>query len=134
MAEWSKAPDSSSGPLTRAWVQIPLLTILTLKFFSFSTISNKTAPLYVVLQTNVVLLLTKTLKNEQKKNTNKHTSTTTQFSNRVLLSRLVPPWTILLPTPYVARVRFGIRVRVRDSAIFEKGRYKCGGTRRLKNY
>ena len=26
MAEWSKAPDSSSGPLTRAWVQIPLLT------------------------------------------------------------------------------------------------------------
>ena len=22
MAEWSKAPDSSSGPLTRAWVQI----------------------------------------------------------------------------------------------------------------
>jgi hypothetical protein len=30
MAEWSKAPDSSSGPLTRAWVQIPLLT-----FFSF---------------------------------------------------------------------------------------------------
>ena len=28
MAEWSKAPDSSSGPLTRAWVQIPLLTRL----------------------------------------------------------------------------------------------------------
>ncbi|KAJ1298718.1 hypothetical protein BS78_01G475100 [Paspalum vaginatum] len=27
MAEWSKAPDSSSGPLTRAWVQIPLLTV-----------------------------------------------------------------------------------------------------------
>ncbi|KAF2906378.1 hypothetical protein DAI22_12g014400 [Oryza sativa Japonica Group] len=27
MAEWSKAPDSSSGPLTRAWVQIPLLTL-----------------------------------------------------------------------------------------------------------
>ncbi|KAK8633375.1 hypothetical protein V6N13_014221 [Hibiscus sabdariffa] len=26
MTEWSKAPDSSSGPLTRAWVQIPLLT------------------------------------------------------------------------------------------------------------
>nr|TKV98103.1 hypothetical protein SEVIR_9G538400v2 [Setaria viridis] len=32
MAEWSKAPDSSSGPLTRAWVQIPLLT---LPFFPF---------------------------------------------------------------------------------------------------
>ncbi|KAG2684791.1 hypothetical protein I3760_10G091900 [Carya illinoinensis] len=31
MAEWSKAPDSSSGPLTRAWVQIPLLTIRHLK-------------------------------------------------------------------------------------------------------
>ncbi|KAJ0048812.1 hypothetical protein Pint_16605 [Pistacia integerrima] len=28
MAEWSKAPDSSSGPRKRAWVQIPLLTIL----------------------------------------------------------------------------------------------------------
>ncbi|XP_059076844.1 antimicrobial peptide 1-like [Cryptomeria japonica] len=28
MAEWSKAPDSSSGPLTRAWVQIPLLTFV----------------------------------------------------------------------------------------------------------
>ncbi|KAH0449778.1 hypothetical protein IEQ34_020470 [Dendrobium chrysotoxum] len=26
MAEWSKAPDSSSGPRMRAWVQIPLLT------------------------------------------------------------------------------------------------------------
>ena len=37
--------------------------------------------------------------------------------------------------PYVARVRFGIRVRVqvRDSAIFEKGRCGCGGTRQLKN-
>ncbi|KAG2689046.1 hypothetical protein I3760_09G121900 [Carya illinoinensis] len=33
MAEWSKAPDSSSGPLTRAWVQIPLLTTTT--FFPF---------------------------------------------------------------------------------------------------
>ena len=36
--------------------------------------------------------------------------------------------------PYVARVRFGIRVRVRDSAIFEKGECGCSGTRRLKNY
>ena len=39
---------------------------------------------------------------------------------------------------YVARVRFGIRVRVRvqvrDSAIFEKGGCGCGRTRRLKNY
>ena len=39
---------------------------------------------------------------------------------------------------YVARVRFGIwvrvRVRVRDSVIFEKGGCGCGGTRRLKNY
>ncbi|CAI0435650.1 unnamed protein product [Linum tenue] len=26
MAEWSKAPDSSSGLRERAWVQIPLLT------------------------------------------------------------------------------------------------------------
>ena len=28
VAEWSKAPDSSSGPCTWAWVQIPLLTVL----------------------------------------------------------------------------------------------------------
>jgi hypothetical protein len=38
MAEWFKAPDSSSGPLTRAWVQIPLLTyfyFLFEFFFSF---------------------------------------------------------------------------------------------------
>ncbi len=26
VAEWSKAPDSSSGPRMWAWVQIPLLT------------------------------------------------------------------------------------------------------------
>ncbi|KAF8077491.1 hypothetical protein N665_1032s0003 [Sinapis alba] len=31
MAEWSKAPDSSSGLRKRAWVQIPLLTIFFLK-------------------------------------------------------------------------------------------------------
>ncbi|GLJ40678.1 hypothetical protein SUGI_0839980 [Cryptomeria japonica] len=35
MAEWSKAPDSSSGPLTRAWVQIPLLTKGSLNFLIF---------------------------------------------------------------------------------------------------
>ncbi|CBI20956.3 unnamed protein product, partial [Vitis vinifera] len=34
MAEWSKAPDSSSGPRERAWVQIPLLTIILLYFNS----------------------------------------------------------------------------------------------------
>ncbi|CBI16396.3 unnamed protein product, partial [Vitis vinifera] len=33
MAEWSKAPDSSSGPRERAWVQIPLLTLFS-GFFS----------------------------------------------------------------------------------------------------
>ncbi|KAG8636991.1 hypothetical protein MANES_15G066950v8 [Manihot esculenta] len=33
MAEWSKAPDSSSGPRERAWVQIPLLT--NLPYFLF---------------------------------------------------------------------------------------------------
>uniref|UniRef100_A0A6V7QSZ7 Pentatricopeptide repeat-containing protein n=1 Tax=Ananas comosus var. bracteatus TaxID=296719 RepID=A0A6V7QSZ7_ANACO len=32
MAEWSKAPDSSSGPRERAWVQIPLLTIFSQLF------------------------------------------------------------------------------------------------------
>ncbi|KAF8108922.1 hypothetical protein N665_0104s0233 [Sinapis alba] len=35
MAEWSKAPDSSSGLRKRAWVQIPLLTSLFLFFFLF---------------------------------------------------------------------------------------------------
>ena len=32
MAEWSKAPDSSSGLRKRAWVQIPLLTFFALIF------------------------------------------------------------------------------------------------------
>ena len=39
MAEWSKAPDSSSGPLTRAWVQIPLLTILLI-FLNINNFSH----------------------------------------------------------------------------------------------
>nr|DAD43233.1 TPA_asm: hypothetical protein HUJ06_001463 [Nelumbo nucifera] len=33
MAEWSKAPDSSSGPRERAWVLIPLLTKFNGVFF-----------------------------------------------------------------------------------------------------
>ena len=45
---------------------------------------------------------------------------------------------VMLDKTYVARVRFGIRVRVRmrvrDSAIFEKGGCGCGRTQRLKNY
>ena len=45
-----------------------------------------------------------------------------------------PPGCEMFATTYVAWVRFGIRVRVRDSAIFEKGGCGCGGTRRLKNY
>ncbi|CAN1178227.1 hypothetical protein LINPERPRIM_LOCUS8553 [Linum perenne] len=41
MAEWSKAPDSSSGPLTRAWVQIPLLTIFLVVFhYLFRVVSG----------------------------------------------------------------------------------------------
>ena len=39
-----------------------------------------------------------------------------------------------LKVDYEAWVRFGTRVRVRDSAIFEKGGCGCGRTRRLKNY
>ncbi|KAF8092535.1 hypothetical protein N665_0412s0029 [Sinapis alba] len=35
MAEWSKAPDSSSGPRKRAWVQTPLLTFI-FSILSFS--------------------------------------------------------------------------------------------------
>ena len=46
MAEWSKAPDSSSGPLTRAWVQIPLLTRLSvLGFFFIHIVLYKTSNL-----------------------------------------------------------------------------------------
>ncbi|KAK8284458.1 hypothetical protein V6Z11_D08G156900 [Gossypium hirsutum] len=37
MAEWSKAPDSSSGPRERAWVQIPLLTFSQCFFLFGST-------------------------------------------------------------------------------------------------
>ncbi|CAN1186368.1 hypothetical protein LINPERHAP2_LOCUS38102 [Linum perenne] len=33
MAEWSKAPDSSSGLRKRAWVQIPLLTFVFILHF-----------------------------------------------------------------------------------------------------
>ena len=33
MAEWSKAPDSSSGPLTRAWVKTQILTYFILLTF-----------------------------------------------------------------------------------------------------
>ena len=40
---------------------------------------------------------------------------------------------VLKVKTYEARVRFGTQVRVRDSAIFEKGGCGCGGTRRLKN-
>ncbi|KAL3019972.1 hypothetical protein AAZX31_05G120100 [Glycine max] len=35
MAEWSKAPDSSSGLREKAWVQIPLLTNFFLVFYRF---------------------------------------------------------------------------------------------------
>ena len=45
-----------------------------------------------------------------------------------------PPGCEMFATTYVARVRFGIRVRVRDSEIFEKGGCGCGGTQQLKNY
>nr|KYP76258.1 hypothetical protein KK1_020491 [Cajanus cajan] len=40
MAEWSKAPDSSSGPRERAWVQIPLLTfyVILITLVSFARI------------------------------------------------------------------------------------------------
>ncbi|KAF8053109.1 hypothetical protein N665_1463s0013 [Sinapis alba] len=41
MAEWSKAPDSSSGLRKRAWVQIPLLTIFLISFpLNFVGLSN----------------------------------------------------------------------------------------------
>ncbi|KAL3002942.1 hypothetical protein AAZX31_08G082400 [Glycine max] len=40
MAEWSKAPDSSSGLREKAWVQIPLLTYFLL-FLRFSNARSK---------------------------------------------------------------------------------------------
>ncbi|KAF8099018.1 hypothetical protein N665_0254s0019 [Sinapis alba] len=48
MAEWSKAPDSSSGLRKRAWVQIPLLTLfssLLLWMLSPNLIDPKEDPL-----------------------------------------------------------------------------------------
>ena len=39
MAEWSKAPDSNSGPRERAWVQIPLLTFYVFFYLFFNGIS-----------------------------------------------------------------------------------------------
>ena len=46
MAEWSKAPDSSSGLRERAWVQIPLLTYY--HFWSnnslFDSVQNRIKP------------------------------------------------------------------------------------------
>ena len=59
MAEWSKAPDSSSGPLTRAWVQTPLLTklILCTKFIHnmiiFPRVLNEKATKSSKIQFNV---------------------------------------------------------------------------------
>ncbi|CAN1162523.1 hypothetical protein LINPERHAP2_LOCUS24538, partial [Linum perenne] len=47
VAEWSKAPDSSSGPLTRAWVQIPLLTT----FFFFQMVLRPTTKLHLIIYT-----------------------------------------------------------------------------------
>ena len=50
--------------------------------------------------------------------------------------RLIINADLLLLIAYEARMRFGTQVRVRiwDSAIFEKVRYGYGGIRRLKNY
>jgi len=47
-------------------------------------------------------------------------------------SELFTEWKWVLN--YVARVRFGTRVQVRDSVVFEKIGCWCGGTQRLKNY
>ncbi|KAL4605891.1 hypothetical protein ACB092_09G062800 [Castanea dentata] len=45
MAEWSKAPDSSSGLRERAWVQIPLLTICFIILHILFDVSLKTTDL-----------------------------------------------------------------------------------------
>ena len=47
MAVWSKAPDSSSGPLTRAWVQIPLLTVDIRNFSYFCCMFLKNHYVYI---------------------------------------------------------------------------------------
>ncbi|ESW26852.1 hypothetical protein PHAVU_003G153600 [Phaseolus vulgaris] len=41
MAEWSKAPDSSSGLRKRAWVQIPLLTFLFVIFLFLESVDHR---------------------------------------------------------------------------------------------
>ena len=46
VAEWSKAPDSSSGPRMWAWVQIPLLTVY--HFCMDAYIQRTLQPLYPV--------------------------------------------------------------------------------------
>ena len=57
------------------------------------------------------------------------------LSKLALLRYLDLRWTYLESLPSnEARVRFRTQVRVRDSAIFEKGGCGCGRTRRLKNY
>ena len=57
------------------------------------------------------------------------------FSDISLMSNcVVSSNTKLLHFFYEARVCFGTRVQVRNSAIFEKVGCGCGGTRRLKNY
>ncbi|RDX60621.1 hypothetical protein CR513_61221, partial [Mucuna pruriens] len=65
MAEWSKAPDSSSGPRERAWVQIPLLTICII-FFTV-LVMEKMDSLILLLQTcSDISENTMKLKKEQK--------------------------------------------------------------------
>ncbi|CAN0841140.1 hypothetical protein LINGRAHAP2_LOCUS3110 [Linum grandiflorum] len=56
MAEWSKAPDSSSGLRKRAWVQIPLLTFLfSFSFFPshYAIVFNTFAPASVLTDEHV---------------------------------------------------------------------------------
>ena len=48
MAEWSKAPDSSSGPLLWAWVRIPFSVLLLIIILNYVEPFNSTALNYWV--------------------------------------------------------------------------------------
>ncbi len=53
MAEWSKAPDSSSGLRKGAWVRTPLLTERNEKFFSSCNLQNHFGRLHLLLEHSV---------------------------------------------------------------------------------
>ena len=58
MAEWSKAPDSSSGLRERAWVQIPLLTLFVVSSNNSTTSHILMVPVITGVTTKLLAKLT----------------------------------------------------------------------------